>query len=443
MPTPTDLTLLDADFVLPWTNTSALANYRTADWVLASGTLSDTASSNVKWTSGKSTATFSYKPAYDKTSDSYYPASASFSLSGEDKTALSFKLVDANGSFSASGSYSQGAATATKDDDASFTRSVSKSIKSETDNWTAKNGYGGSATLSVSESYKTTGGTGYSQSSESVDHGVGTFAGTAKLAVTDGGFNKLSLALEMAGNASGTNITNTSVILGAGSSSYKLDDSLTFSLTWGKTTVSDMSLPETLGGLLKHSTSFPLEEIFSNIEQYVFESANTVTLKTSTGSTRDAHAGAGNDTVTGGDGNESIFGDAGNDILSGGAGDDILSGGLGSDKLTGGKGNDIFKISKSDFDFTSSKTVLADTITDFKYTATEKDSISLDGFGSFASFQTIAAAKKAGSTANVIYESKTGNFWYNEDGDSALVGALLFANAKGIPDTYWVAAGVM
>jgi hypothetical protein len=63
--------------------------------------------------------------------------------------------------------------------------------------------------------------------------------------------------------------------------------------------------------------------------------------------------------------------------------------------------------------------------------------------GSVAVFQTVALAKKAGSTANVIYESKTGNFWYNEDGDSALVGALLFANAKGIPDTYWMAAGVM
>jgi hypothetical protein len=58
-------------------------------------------------------------------------------------------------------------------------------------------------------------------------------------------------------------------------------------------------------------------------------------------------------------------------------------------------------------------------------------------------FQTIAAAKKAGSTANVIYESKTGNFWYNEDGDSALVGALAFANVKGISDSYWLAAGVM
>jgi hypothetical protein len=58
-------------------------------------------------------------------------------------------------------------------------------------------------------------------------------------------------------------------------------------------------------------------------------------------------------------------------------------------------------------------------------------------------FCPLALAKKAGSTANVIYESKSGNFWYNEDGDRALAGALLFANAKGISDTYWISAGVM
>jgi len=139
----------------------------------------------------------------------------------------------------------------------------------------------------------------------------------------------------------------------------------------------------------------------------------------------------------------SIDAGAGNDVINGGIGNDTLTGGAGKDKLTGGKGDDVFKISKSDFDFTSAKTVLADTIADFKYTATEKDSISFDGFGDVDVFQTLALAKKSGSTANVIYESKTGNFWYNEDGDSALAGALLFANAKGISDTYWIAAGVM
>ena len=57
--------------------------------------------------------------------------------------------------------------------------------------------------------------------------------------------------------------------------------------------------------------------------------------------------------------------------------------------------------------------------------------------------QTIALTKKAGSTANVIYESKTGNFWYNEDGYNALAGVMMFANAKGISDSHWIAAGVI
>jgi Ca2+-binding RTX toxin-like protein len=151
----------------------------------------------------------------------------------------------------------------------------------------------------------------------------------------------------------------------------------------------------------------------------------------------------GNDVIKGGDGDDFIYGGSGNDNLDGGAGNDNITAGAGADKLTGGKGNDFFVISKSDFDFSSAKTVLADTITDFKYTATEQDTLYLDGFGDVDVFQTLALAKKAGSTANVIYESKTGNFWYNEDGDSALVGAMPFLTVKGISDTYWMAAGVM
>ena len=58
-----------------------------------------------------------------------------------------------------------------------------------------------------------------------------------------------------------------------------------------------------------------------------------------------------------------------------------------------------------------------------------------------AAFKTIAAAKSAGTTANVIYESGTGKFWYNEDGDSALVGAMVFATAKGLSNEYLVQAG--
>jgi Ca2+-binding RTX toxin-like protein len=135
---------------------------------------------------------------------------------------------------------------------------------------------------------------------------------------------------------------------------------------------------------------------------------------------------------------------AGNDKVTGGIGNDTITAGAGKDVLAGGKGNDTFVLKKEDYDFSSSKTVLADTISDFKYVLNgEQDSIELSGFGDVDVYKTLALAKTAGSTANVIYESGSGKFWYNEDGDSALAGALLFANAKGIPNTYWIAAGVM
>lgn len=128
---------------------------------------------------------------------------------------------------------------------------------------------------------------------------------------------------------------------------------------------------------------------------------------------------------------------AGNDKVTGGIGDDVISGGAGKDTLIGGKGEDTFILNADDYDFSSAQKVLADIIVDFKATQAETDRIELNGFGSIAAYTRLADAKAEQSTANVIYESSTGKFWYNEDGDSDLVGILNFATVKGIPLTYW------
>lgn len=128
---------------------------------------------------------------------------------------------------------------------------------------------------------------------------------------------------------------------------------------------------------------------------------------------------------------------AGNDRLTGGGGDDTLIGGEGRDVLTGGRGNDSFVLRFSDYDFSSSKSVLADTVTDFKFNGTETDSLVLDGFGSVAVVKNLAEARKLGTDATVVYETASGRLWYNEDGDAALVGALNFATVRGIPAAYW------
>ena len=156
------------------------------------------------------------------------------------------------------------------------------------------------------------------------------------------------------------------------------------------------------------------------LNDYFLSGSNTIIVKSSTGATVDA--GAGDDKVTGG------------------AGNDVLSAGAGKDSLTGGRGNDTFILKFSDYDFSSPQKLKTDMITDFKATATETDSIVLEGFGSIAAFGKITDAKAAGTDANVIYESTTGKFWYNADGDTALVGAVNFATVKGIPVTYWTEA---
>jgi len=153
------------------------------------------------------------------------------------------------------------------------------------------------------------------------------------------------------------------------------------------------------------------------VSSYFLSGNNVIVIKTADGAEIDA--GAGNDKITGGKGNDSI------------------TGGAGKDTMTGGGGDDTFYLNFDDYDFTSNKTLLADRITGFKYTGSESDAIVLEGFGTVEAYATIKEAKAAESTANVIYEAKTGKFWYNEDGDAELVGIMNFATVKGIPLTYF------
>jgi hypothetical protein len=100
-------------------------------------------------------------------------------------------------------------------------------------------------------------------------------------------------------------------------------------------------------------------------------------------------------------------------------------------------------LNKSDFDFTSLKTVLIDTIVDFTRVPNgQNDSISLVGFDRIAAVKNLAEAKASGVTAQVIYESSTGKFWYNDDSDPAIDGALVFAKAIGIPFSDGEAYGI-
>lgn len=143
--------------------------------------------------------------------------------------------------------------------------------------------------------------------------------------------------------------------------------------------------------------------------------------------------------ITGREGVE-IDAGAGNDRVTGGIGDDTIIAGQGRDTLSGGRGNDTFILRLSDYDFSSARNLLADTISDFRFNATEQDSLVLEGFDEVEVFRTLADARKAQPDAEVIYESSTGRFWYNEDADPGLVGVMNFATVRGIPAAYWTEA---
>ena len=437
-----DFVSIDALDIPNIVNVSVLNNYLSSDWAEKNNnSYSQQAKNSLSYTSGTSTASYASTPALDSATQAYFDlsaslvyfdSSASLALKGSDKTSFSLtKKYSSPSNGTTTVAYSTGAGTAAKDDDVTYSNTWTESSKSGASGGTEK------------MAYKDGLGTSLSWNSSVTDKNnltTASYTESQSVAYSDASKNKLSFGLTGSGSDSG-NLSSASLATG---SVELYDGSNATKIAWSKTALTDLSFkPHDLYGLIDGSSTFPLSNLMSKVESYVYQASNTIAIASLAGNSKSIDTGAGNDTVTGGNGNETLSGGLGNDILSGGAGDDVLSGGLGTDKLTGGAGTDTFKISKSDFDFTSANAVLADIITDFKYSATEKDTISFDGFGDVDVFQTLALAKKAGSTANVIYESNTGNFWYNEDGDSALVGALLFANAKGIPDTYWVDAGVM
>jgi Ca2+-binding RTX toxin-like protein len=133
------------------------------------------------------------------------------------------------------------------------------------------------------------------------------------------------------------------------------------------------------------------------------------------------------DTLTGNTSNNVIYGQDGNDVIFGDAGSDVIYGGAGNDILTGGLGQDSFM-----FDTALNALTNVDQIQDFRV---HYDKIRLDSsiFTQAGALGTLDAnAFHAGLTAadasdRIIYDSTTGNIYYDADGDGA--GAqVLFAH---------------
>jgi len=121
----------------------------------------------------------------------------------------------------------------------------------------------------------------------------------------------------------------------------------------------------------------------------------------------------------------SLYGNGAVNVLSAGAGDDKLYGGAGKDTLTGGAGLDRFI-----FD-AALGTSNVDKITDF--TAAD-DALYLDrsifsaiGSGALAASAFVAGTAAGDANDRILYDSATGNVWYDADGSGAGA-AVMFAN---------------
>src|SRR5260221_7262621 len=120
---------------------------------------------------------------------------------------------------------------------------------------------------------------------------------------------------------------------------------------------------------------------------------------------------SGDDSIVGGTGNDTIFGDGGNDWIEGGAGNDSISGGGGQDNLV----------------FREYGAANADVVGSFD---TNWDKIQLDaaGFADIGASGRFAAGdvrfySAPGATGGhdaddrIIYNSSTGQLFYDADGD--------------------------
>ena len=122
----------------------------------------------------------------------------------------------------------------------------------------------------------------------------------------------------------------------------------------------------------------------------------------------------GHDVLFGGDGNDNLWGGGGRDVLQGDGGNDILYGEDGTDTLVGGQGEDLFVLSKS----TDAGT---DLFADFK---AGEDRMAFIGryFSGLPEVLTESdflggrGKRVPDNGQHLIYDSKTGVLYYDEDG---------------------------
>lgn len=164
---------------------------------------------------------------------------------------------------------------------------------------------------------------------------------------------------------------------------------------------------------------------FANFENIILTAATNVN---GIGNASDNH-------IDGNSGNNVLRGLGGADVIVGGAGNDTINGGAGFDTMSGNDGNDRFVFdtafvldtNNSVIDFThgADKLVLDKTIFTVLAVGTLPD-------GAFVSGAGVSMAQEAGD--RIIYDTDTGNLYYDADGTGTAFDPIQFANISGGPE---------
>jgi Ca2+-binding RTX toxin-like protein len=131
---------------------------------------------------------------------------------------------------------------------------------------------------------------------------------------------------------------------------------------------------------------------------------------------------------------ENVTGSGFDDALTGNSGSNVITGGAGNDVLTGGAGGDVFVFSAA-LDAVAN----VDTIADF---STGSETIDLDSafFSALSAIGTLAASafkdiadSVKDASDRIIYNSNTGNLYYDADGSGDAFGNVKFATLADHP----------
>ncbi|MFO1171316.1 MAG: M10 family metallopeptidase C-terminal domain-containing protein [Hyphomicrobiaceae bacterium] len=136
----------------------------------------------------------------------------------------------------------------------------------------------------------------------------------------------------------------------------------------------------------------------------------------------------GENSLKGVSGDDNLIGGAGSDRLDGGSGNDRLEGGLGKDRLEGGSGRDTFYFG----DKLGSENV--DTILDFgarndHIVLADEIFLGLPAGSLLASaFKTLTGRAIVDSDDRILYDARSGDLFFDQDGGGSSHAAIRFAN---------------